>query len=242
MIRRSSTARPTHAQLPRAGPSDCDTTSRTTPRIHEIASLLDDWPRAVGPTPAPPTSADAAPSRCPTGRASEIPEPQKKSRSLHPQPSVRSLEVVTRARSRRGDSTNRGPWRYRQADRQEGKTVITGSALGGRALSSIGDLVVGFPSAPLLLILRPDNPLGFQTYLEENDKDEIDVRLARSGPEWIIAPTDRQTGLTFRFTLPIQPDENRERLSGTVADLLSSISIFQGNRALRLQYQLEGQG
>jgi hypothetical protein len=120
--------------------------------------------------------------------------------------------------------------------------VITGSALGGRALSSIGDLVVGFPSAPLLLILRPDNPLGFQTYLEENDKDEIDVRLARSGPEWIIAPTDRQTGLTFRFTLPIQPDENRERLSGTVADLLSSISIFQGNRALRLQYQLEGQG
>ncbi|WP_280265612.1 restriction endonuclease [Nocardia wallacei] len=129
------------------------------------------------------------------------------------------------------------------------------AGLGGITLDN---LVLGFPSAPFVLVLLVDHPEAFAEYIG-NPRDS-DIRVYIEYPrdhhnnrplsrDWEIVPVDTDAGFRLSFTLPaILADW---MLSGEVptwslreakTTLLSSISVMHNSRVVRLLYQPHPRG
>ncbi|MGY1984142.1 restriction endonuclease [Nocardia gipuzkoensis] len=114
----------------------------------------------------------------------------------------------------------------------------------------LGDLIVGFPSAPFILVLRIESRADFETYLSRHPSSEIAVHIefAHRGNhdgDWIIVPTHGSPPFRLVFALPelladwlLNSDgPAAPRVRDIKRGMLSSIVVFQGNRLLRLLYE-----
>jgi hypothetical protein len=111
-------------------------------------------------------------------------------------------------------------------------------------------LMLGFPQGPFILVLQPDDPPGFDAFLDESPAEvEVNIRYAAGGNgtsgEWAIVPMARRN-LIVRFGIPPlldsglleAGDAELERARLTKKTLLSTIAIFHhGNKLTRLQYR-----
>src|SRR5207248_484380 len=68
------------------------------------------------------------------------------------------------------------------------------------------DLILGFPSAPFVLALRPDDISKFRGYLSEQGSEvQVDIRFATRRDftgDWLIVPADGSHRFQPQFTLP----------------------------------------
>jgi hypothetical protein len=114
----------------------------------------------------------------------------------------------------------------------------------------LGDLIVGFPSAPFILVMRIESRADFETYLARHPGSEINVHIefadrGKHDGDWVVVPTDGSTQFRLVFALPELLAEWLLDSDGPAAprvrdikrDMLSSIVVFQDNRLLRLLYQ-----
>lgn len=70
--------------------------------------------------------------------------------------------------------------------------------------SRVGDsLLLGFPSAPFVLVFRPDDLADFGAYIAEHGTD-IDVRITRRdvSSDWAVVPADGTRAFRLPFSLP----------------------------------------
>src|SRR5262245_17624554 len=139
----------------------------------------------------------------------------------------------------------------------EGRPAGVASALFARigadlAMSVEGlreSLLLGFPTAPFVLALRPNHPAALAEYVSlHGPVIQVDIQFAASGKEaddWVIVPADGSDGFELRFTLPnlladwiLNPDGAATlRARDVTAALLSTISIIQGGQLVRLLFQ-----
>ncbi|WP_067839657.1 restriction endonuclease [Nocardia lijiangensis] len=114
----------------------------------------------------------------------------------------------------------------------------------------LGDLIVGFPSAPFILVLRIESRADFRTYLDRYPGSEIPVHIefahrGKHDGDWVIVPTHGSPQFRLIFALPelladwlLNSDgPAAPRVRDIKRGMLSSIVVFQGNRLLRLLYQ-----
>ncbi|WP_157117703.1 hypothetical protein [Nocardia vaccinii] len=112
-----------------------------------------------------------------------------------------------------------------------------------------GDLLVGFPSAPFILVLRSVSKTDFETYLDRYPGSQVPVRVepAREGQhhgDWVIVPSEGGPQFRLDFALPELLREwlldshgpAAPRVADIQRDMLSSIVVFRGDRLLRLLY------
>ncbi|QWF81869.1 hypothetical protein [Amycolatopsis sp. CA-230715] len=117
---------------------------------------------------------------------------------------------------------------------------------GGLADYPDDGLMLGFPAAPFVLVLRPDEPQSLRYYVDRNGEN-IDVRIefANRGVaagDWVIVPADGSDDFRLRFALPalledwLLSDDGAAaiRARDAQATLLSSISVFLDHRLVRL--------
>jgi hypothetical protein len=110
------------------------------------------------------------------------------------------------------------------------------------------NLILGFPAAPFILALLPDNPAAFREYITKHAPD-VRVNISRregDGHPWAIIPADGSQSFRTRFTLPTTlrdwllsdkgaaPIRARDVKSG----LLWSIAIFHDGQLIRLLFEL----
>ncbi|MGW4243008.1 hypothetical protein [Nocardia sp. NPDC004722] len=117
----------------------------------------------------------------------------------------------------------------------------------------LDSFVLGFPSAPFILVLHVDRPEAFADYLDEQHNSEIQVLInhprdrAENRPtsiDWEAVPVDDEAGFRLRFTLPAvlgkwMMDGNTPTWAVREAKntLFSSIAIIRGTRVIRLFYR-----
>lgn len=124
-----------------------------------------------------------------------------------------------------------------------------------RIVAGLGDellseLIVGFPSAPLILILKIDDRADFGTYLARHSSSNIRVHIefASRGQydgDWVIVPAEGTPQFRLAFALPDLLADwllNGEgpaapRVRDIKHGMLSSIVVFRGNRLVRLLYE-----
>lgn len=112
-----------------------------------------------------------------------------------------------------------------------------------------GDLLLGFPAAPIVLALRPNDPAALPAYVGRHGPDvrvniEFAARREVTG-DWVIVPADGSRGFQLQFALPALLEDWLLRDDGAAAlrardvkaDLLSSIAVFQDGRLVRLLFQ-----
>lgn len=112
-----------------------------------------------------------------------------------------------------------------------------------------GHLLLGFPAAPFVLALRPDDPAALSEYVARHGPNvrvniEFATRRDVTG-DWVIVPADGSRGFQLRFALPdlledwLLRDDGAAalRASDVKADLLSSIAVIQDGRLIRLLFQ-----
>ncbi|MCM6774471.1 restriction endonuclease [Nocardia sp. CDC159] len=115
----------------------------------------------------------------------------------------------------------------------------------------LGDLIVGFPSAPFILVLRIESRADFGNYLAQNPGSEIAVHIefahrGKHDGDWVIVPADGSPQFRLVFALPelladwlLNSDgPAAPRVRDIKRGMLSSIVIFRfGSRLLRLLYE-----
>ncbi|WP_157227725.1 hypothetical protein [Nocardia asiatica] len=114
----------------------------------------------------------------------------------------------------------------------------------------LGDLIVGFPSAPFILVLRIESRADFGAYLARHPSSEIAVHIdfvhrGKHDGDWVIVPTDGAPQFHLVFALPelladwlLNSDgPATPRVRDIKRGMLSLIVVFQGDRLLRLLYQ-----
>ncbi|MEU0265666.1 hypothetical protein [Nocardioides sp. NPDC006303] len=121
------------------------------------------------------------------------------------------------------------------------------------ARSIEGSLVLGFPSGPQVLALKPDDPRRFATWTRDaRPVVPMELRYApgrRQQGEWALLPSHDPWGrsLVLRFATPpalaewlfaLDSDE-RDRLNRAKQGVLSSITIFVDGRTIRLELDTE---
>jgi hypothetical protein len=117
--------------------------------------------------------------------------------------------------------------------------------LAGRAR---GDLLLGFPAAPFVLVLRPDEPGALSEYVSRHDSDvEVNIEFATRREvtgDWVIVPADGSRAFQLRFALPtlledwlLGDEATALRARDVKADLLSSIGVIQHGRLIRLLFR-----
>lgn len=117
-----------------------------------------------------------------------------------------------------------------------------------------GNLLLGFPAAPFVLALRPDDPVALSAYVTRHGSDvrvniEFATRREVTG-DWVIVPADGSRAFQLRFALPALLEDWLLRDDGAAAlrardvkaDLLSSIAAFQDGRLIRLLFQPRRRG
>ncbi|WP_281289392.1 restriction endonuclease [Nocardia ninae] len=118
---------------------------------------------------------------------------------------------------------------------------------------TLDDLVLGFPSAPFVLVLLVDNRAAFAEYVEDPSTTEIWVNFEYPrdrrdnrplSRDWEIVPVDPGAGFRLSFTLPAILDDWMRNgqvptwsLREAKASLFSSIAIVLGGRVVRLLYR-----
>ncbi|MBP2320522.1 hypothetical protein JOF56_000907 [Kibdelosporangium banguiense] len=117
-----------------------------------------------------------------------------------------------------------------------------------------GTLLLGFPAAPFVLALSPDDPAALSAYVARHGPDvrvniEFATRREVTG-DWVIVPADGSRAFQLRFALPALLEDWLLRDDGAAAlrardvkaDLLSSIAVFQDGRLVRLLFQPQRRG
>ena len=120
---------------------------------------------------------------------------------------------------------------------------------GNLAEATIGDLLLGFPAAPFVLALRPDDPATLPEYVARHGPDvrvniEFATRREVTG-DWVIVPADGSRSFQLRFALPALLEDWLLRDDGAATlrardvktDLLSSIAMIQNGHLVRLLFQ-----
>lgn len=119
------------------------------------------------------------------------------------------------------------------------------------AESATGDMVLGFPAGPFVLVLRPDDATTFRDWVARApDRVLAQVRSTTTGPEgdWVLlVDALRDEGpVVLRFSTPdavtdwlfSSGDRRDTRLSELESGLLSSIVIYQDGRSVTLDLDL----
>ena len=108
------------------------------------------------------------------------------------------------------------------------------------------DMVLGFPMAPFILALRPDDVDAFYTWTQSQPPEvHVNIRFAVRGEvagDWVIVPVSG--GPLLRFGLPPALSNWLLAVDGAEADrammakrqLLSTITLFVGSRTLTLRF------
>jgi hypothetical protein len=111
--------------------------------------------------------------------------------------------------------------------------------------------MLGFPQGPFVLVLQPDDPDAFSSFLRNSGSDvPVRIRYASSGDgtsgEWAIVPVHGHDDLIVRFGIPPLLDSwllaageaELERARLAKKTLFSTIAVFHhGNRMTRLRYE-----
>ncbi|GAA4536717.1 hypothetical protein [Amycolatopsis samaneae] len=129
-----------------------------------------------------------------------------------------------------------------------------GDVAGDLARYRDDSLALGFPAAPFVLVLRPDDPQRFRAYVDDNGADirvriEFAERRVATG-DWVIVPTDGSRGFQLRFALPTLLEDWLLSEGGAAGlrardvktTLLSSIALFLDNRLVRLLFEPRRRG
>lgn len=116
------------------------------------------------------------------------------------------------------------------------------------ASSIDGDLVLGFPPGPQVLVLRPDDARAFREWSAAMAGGIVSVGLryapGRPQGEWVVVPIEPAgRWLVLRFGTPPALAEwlfgsggdRRRRLDDVKRGLLSTITIYQGGRPVILE-------
>lgn len=111
------------------------------------------------------------------------------------------------------------------------------------------ELILGFPAAPFILVLRPDDITAFAEYAASH-QHPIDVNIRFTGRigiagDWSITPSDGSHGFRFRFGLPgaleswLLEDSSdlARRAVRAKTELLNSISLFLEDQLVRLRFE-----
>ncbi|MFI7529679.1 hypothetical protein [Nocardia salmonicida] len=114
----------------------------------------------------------------------------------------------------------------------------------------VGNLVVGFPSAPFILVMRAESRAEFLIFLTRHPTSEIYVNIefadrGQHDGDWVIVPSDGSQRFRLIFALPDLLAEWLLNNDGPAAPrvrdikrgMLSSIVIFHESRLLRLLYE-----
>lgn len=121
------------------------------------------------------------------------------------------------------------------------------------ARSIDGSLVLGFPSGPQVLALKPDDPRTFAAWTRDaGPVVPMQLRYApgrRRQGEWALLPSHHPYGrsLVLRFATPpalaewlfARDSDERDRLYRAKQGVLSSITIFVDGRTIRLELDTE---
>jgi hypothetical protein len=112
-----------------------------------------------------------------------------------------------------------------------------------------GDLLLGFPTSPFVLALRPEDPTAFPEYVARHGPDvrvniEFATRREVTG-DWVIIPADGSRGFQLRFALPTLLEDWLLRDDGAAAlrardvkaGVLSSIAVFHKGQIVRLLFE-----
>ena len=111
------------------------------------------------------------------------------------------------------------------------------------------NLLLGFPTAPFVLVLRPNHPGAFAEHVSRHGTNiRVNIRFAtrRNVAEgWVIVPVNSFDGFELRFTLPTLLADWILSANGAAtlrardirSALLSTISIIQGGQLVQLLYE-----
>ncbi|WP_230329941.1 restriction endonuclease [Nocardia aurantiaca] len=122
--------------------------------------------------------------------------------------------------------------------------------MAGLRAEPLGELLIGFPAAPFILVFKCENPAAFAAYLHVHPSSEIRVHIefAERGHhdgDWVIVPAHGPQEFRLLFALPDLLADwllNSEgpaapRVRDIKRGMLSSLVVFQGNRLIRLLYE-----
>lgn len=140
---------------------------------------------------------------------------------------------------------------YGDDARKSGDAVFASFSDIGEDLAASGDesLLLGFPTAPFVIVLRPDRPGTFEEYVSRRGPNiQVDIRFTNRrdvAEDWGIVPADNPGEFELRFTLPnlladwiLSADGAATRRARDVrAALLSTISIIQNGRLIQLHFE-----
>ncbi|MEV6603158.1 hypothetical protein [Kutzneria sp. NPDC051319] len=124
-----------------------------------------------------------------------------------------------------------------------------GAVLASLAAVANQNLVLGFPAAPFVLVLRPSDPAALSRYVDRHGSDvRVDIRFASRrtvAGDWVIVPADGSRAFQLRFALPdllaewllSEDGAAAQRGRDAKAGLLSSIAVFQRGRLVRLLFE-----
>lgn len=110
-------------------------------------------------------------------------------------------------------------------------------------------LLLGFPPAPFVLALRPDDMRSFDAHVERRgpviDVDIVFARSAMVAGDWVIAPSDESRAFELRFGLPglleawllAEDGAAAARARTAKRELLGTITVFRDGRAVSLRYR-----
>ncbi|WP_370948856.1 restriction endonuclease [Amycolatopsis sp. cg5] len=114
------------------------------------------------------------------------------------------------------------------------------------------DLLLGFPAAPFVVVLRPDDPVRFPAHLRSHGPDiKVTIRFAKQGSvagDWVIEPADGSGEFRLRFAIPglvknwLVDGDSAMRAWDFKADMLSSIAVFHDGRLIRLLFEPDRRG
>lgn len=119
------------------------------------------------------------------------------------------------------------------------------------ANAAVGDMVLGFPVGPFVLVLRPDDAGMFREWFDAApDRTFAQVRSTAAGPggDWVLLLDGHDGGpVVLRFSTPdavtdwlfSSATRRDARWSELGSGLLSSLVIYQGGRPITLELDLD---
>lgn len=120
------------------------------------------------------------------------------------------------------------------------------------AQAAVGDMVLGFPAGPFVVVLRPDDPVRFAEWVARSpDRAPAQVRSTTTGPggDWVLLLNGLadESPVVLRFSTPdevtdwlLSPVGRTEaRLSDLQSGPMSSLVVYQAGRPITLELDLD---